>query len=339
MEIRSFWKETFCLQGSVLPRVYIRVALFGLFALIICSIDIWGGWKTGITVTPFEFVGAILGLMLVLRTNSGYDRWYEARKLWGGIVNQSRNLTIQGLVYGPRDENWRQQFMKWTAAFPHVARHSLRGERNLDDVADLLGPDMPVVKAASNMPLIVAGKICMLLHEAVQSGGMDRFAFLQAEKERSQLIDHLGACERILKTPLASVYSVEIRRFLFAYLITLPLGMVDQIGIWTPVFIMVVAYPLLSLDQIGVDLQNPFSKLRLSHLPLDEISTAIEQNVLGVAQDLSASVPIPTVNNPKPPATTVASASDTAKSMAANQYFAPSHDPVTGARYPQYAGT
>lgn len=314
MEIRGFWTETFSLSGSVVPRVFWRVVTFGAVALLICAIDIWGGWKTGIPVTPFEFVGAVLGLLLVLRTNSGYDRWYEARKLWGGIVNQCRNLAIVGLVYGPRNEHWRQQFINWTAAFPHVARHSLRGERDLDDVSRLLGKELPRVKCATHMPMVVAAKISQLLNEAVQMGEMDRFAFMQAERERCQLIDHLGACERILKTPLAAVYSVEIRRFLFAFLITLPLGLVDQVGMLTPIFIMIVAYPLLSLDQIGVDLQNPFSKMRLSHLPLDEISTAIETNVVSACQ-----VDFPEIMNAESSLSAAAATTASAYDVAASQ--------------------
>ncbi|MBX3437733.1 MAG: hypothetical protein KF861_09595 [Planctomycetaceae bacterium] len=327
MEPKSFWKETFSLRDSVAPRIAPRILVFGAIALMFTSIDLSGGWKTGVPITPFEFVGAILGLLLVLRTNSGYDRWYEARKLWGGIVNQSRNLAIIGLTYGPKSEPWRKQFINWTAAFPHVTRHSLRGERDLDDVAQLLGAELPKVQHAEHMPMVVSARVSQLLHEAVQSGGMDRFAFLQAEKERAQLIDHLGACERILKTPLAAAYSVEIRRFLFAYLVSLPLALVDQLGVFTPLFVMLVAYPLLSLDQIGVDLQNPFSKMRLSHLPLDEISQAIHQNLYCAA-----------TGEPLFPSLATESPRDPARESAATAEESRERVPATPRLAHQYAG-
>ena len=102
---------------------------------------------------------------------------------------------------------------------------------------------------------------------------------LEAERERSQLIDHIGACERILKTPLARVFSIKIRRFLFLYLAILPVAIVDRCGALTVLLTMLVAYPLLSLDQIGIELENPFSKARLSHLPLEEIGATIQRNV------------------------------------------------------------
>lgn len=289
MHRTDFWTEVFTWQGSVTPYVILRVLMFGMFASVV-----WMGAErlsvdTGLGVEPYEIVGAVLALLLVLRTNAGYDRWYEARKLWGGIVNQSRNLATIGLTYGPSDPAWRNRFARWTAAFCHTARHSLRGERDLDDLRSLLGHEACVVAEAGHMPSRVAKELAVLLRQAVESGQMDRFAFLQAERERAQLIDHIGACERIAKTPLARVFSIKIRRFLFFYIMVLPFGIVDKSGALTPLLTMVVAYPLLSLDQIGVELQNPFSIERLGHLPLGEICLGIQRDVtylLEIREDL-----------------------------------------------------
>jgi putative membrane protein len=121
-----------------------------------------------------------------------------------------------------------------------------------------------------------------LLKQAVEQGQMGRFEFLQADRERALLLDHLGACERILKTPLARPYSIKIRRFLFLYLLALPFGIVDKSGALTPVLTLMVAYPLLSLDQIGVELQSPFDTRALGHLPLTEICRSIERDVLSL---------------------------------------------------------
>jgi putative membrane protein len=116
---------------------------------------------------------------------------------------------------------------------------------------------------------------------------MDRFAFIQLDKERATLIDHIGACERILKTPLPMVYSIKIRRFIALFLLTLPFALLHRInGDWLVPFItMMVAYPLMSLDQIGIELQNPFSKANLSHLPIGEISATIEKNLTGLLRE------------------------------------------------------
>ncbi len=280
MNRQDFWIEVFRLQGSVTPYVLGRVVFFGIFATLVWGVYQIAEFHPGIEVAPYEIVGVVLALLLVQRTNAGYDRWWEGRKLWGGIVNQSRNLAMIGVAYGPRDASWQQQFARWTAAFAHTCRHSLRGDTNIDDMRELLGDqDTERLLAAQHMPMYASGRVAKLLRDAVASAGMDRFAFIQAEKERATLIDHIGACERIHKTPLAQVFSIKIRRFLFLYLTVLPIAIVDKVGIGTPLIVLMVAYPLLSLDQIGIELQSPFVTDRLSHLPLNDISANIEENV------------------------------------------------------------
>ncbi len=280
------------MRGSITPYVLPQVSAFGLIAFAIswaaARIEDRTGTKIGLEVAPLEFAGAALGLLLILRTNSGYDRWWEARKLWGGIVNQSRNLAISGVSYGPVDKTWREQFLQWTAAFPHIARSSLRGEAPPPEARRLLGvEESQRIASSAHMPSYVAQRLALLLREARESMQLDGFAYLQIDKERAALIDHIGACERILKTPLPLVYSIKIRRFIMLFLLTLPFALLHRMqSDWLiPLVTILVAYPLISLDQIGVELQNPFVKTNLGHLPLDEISANIERNVLGLRGD------------------------------------------------------
>ncbi len=289
---RNFWREACAWQGSVTPLVVPYVLAFGLFATVVCIV----AWleesiyhvRMGLEVTPFEFAGAALGLLLILRTNAGYDRWWEARKLWGGIVNQSRNVVISALSYGPTDNEWRERFVRWAAVFPHVARSTLRGEALSPEVAGLVGSARAdQIAASAHMPSFVALQLADLLREACDTSNMDRFAFMQVDRERAALIDHIGACERILKTPLPRVYAIKIRRFIAIFLLLLPFALLHRVnnGDWlVPLVTMLVAYPIMSLDQIGIELQNPFAKKNLSHLPLNEITAMIEKNLLGLLQ-------------------------------------------------------
>lgn len=287
----GFWRQAFTVQGSVTPLVIPYVFAFGVIATVVCGM----AWlvericqiKIGLEIAPFEIAGAALGLLLILRTNAGYDRWWEARKLWGGIVNQSRNVVISALSYGPADNAWREKFVKWVAVFPHVARCSLRGEQLSPEVTALVGSDGAArIAASAHMPSFVALTLADLLRDACDRYGMDRFAFMQVDKERAALIDHIGACERILKTPLPLVYAIKIRRFIALFLLTVPFALLHRInGDWLiPLITMLVAYPLISLDQIGIELQNPFAKANLSHLPLGDISATIEKNLVGLLQ-------------------------------------------------------
>lgn len=285
----DFWRHAFAIQGSITPHVIPNVLIVGALAGLVCLAAYLAKSflhvHLGLAILPFEMIGGALGVVLIIRTNSGYERWWEARKLWGGIVNQSRNLAITALSYGPKDADWRDRFIRWVAVFPLVARSSLRCETpGKVELANLVGNESAErMLAANHMPSMVAYVLASLLREACEKHDMDRFAFMQADKERALLIDHIGACERILKTPLALAYSIKIRRFIAMFLLTLPFGLLDSLNYFlVPLVTMLVAYPLLSLDQLGVELQNPFDTRNLSHLPLDDISSTIKQNVLAL---------------------------------------------------------
>lgn len=313
----SYWLGTFIIRGSVAPRVLLDVLGFGVLTIVIVlAIQVLQKLldkSLSVPVGPFEAAGTVLGLLLVLRVNTGYSRWWEARVLWGGIVNQTRNLAIAGLAYGPRDPRWRSRFVRWIAVFPHVCRRSLREQRHFPELERLLSEESrDWISKAEHMPDAVSSEIAMLLHEARRLG-MDGFAFQKCEEQRASLVDHLGGCERILKTPLARSGAIQVRQFIFLLLITLPIGLMQAFEldstdpnfnmynfnqVWiVSLYVMLLAYPLLSLDRIGMELQNPFSTHRIDFLPLDSICTSIERNVLELLHDIEdepAAAPRPT---------------------------------------------
>jgi len=219
-------------------------------------------WKPlqHLTVTPFEYTGVVLGLVLVFQTNAGHERWWEARKLWGAIVNQSRNIAFEALSYGNTLNVGSQQpllltdIVKWTVAFS--------------------------LKSAIHMPLFVVGKIADLLQQARLSGHIDGFDLMIIEDQRSLLIDHIGACERILKTPMPLVYAIKVRRFILIFLLLLPFSLMDNLHFSAVCIFFLMANSLLSLDRIGIELQNPFATKNLSHLPLGTICDSIKLHCL-----------------------------------------------------------
>ena len=221
-----------------------------------------------------------------MRTNAGYDRWWEARKLWGGIVNQSRNLALLALAHGPADERWRQQFVRWTAAFPYVARAKLRGEREVPELTPLLGEEQACAGADGRAHALLRG----LADRRIAARGLrplrhGSLRLLAGGARALRLIDHLGGCERIRNTPLATVYSITIRRFILIYLATLPFALLHKFeDEWlAPLATFLLAYSVLALDQIGIELQQPFSSRSLNHLPLHDICQTIREEPSGPA--------------------------------------------------------
>ena len=282
----QFWRDAFAVNGSVTLDVLRRILAFGGFATLVCVTDRLTHHRPEleVAVAPYEVAGAALGLLLVLRTNAGYERWWEGRKLWGGMVNRCRHLAVVALAYGPADPAWRQRVIRLVAAFPHAARQGLRGERTLPEVAALLGEEEAArIAAARHMPAAVILAIGGHLRAALDRSGMDRAAFIQADRDLVELLDYVGGCERIRKTPLPRAYVVQIRRFIVLFLAALPFALLKKIEWLTPLVTMFVAYPILALDEIGDALQDPFSPRALNHLPLDDICRTVEGDLMGMA--------------------------------------------------------
>jgi ion channel-forming bestrophin family protein len=286
-ESPHFLRGSLMWHGSVTPRIMPILLLLCCYPLLLVLLDHYWRPLPSLDVTPFEYTGVVLGMVLVFRTNAGYERWWEARKLWGGITNQIRNLVIGALQYGPQDNVWRAALVKWAVAFAFATKESLRNGKNFTPLNDLLTKqELEELQSALHMPLFVASKIAALLQKArtghPNTNGLelDGFEFGILEGQRVLLVDHLGACERILKTPMPLVYAVKIRRFIFMFLMLLPFSLLEQAGFYSVGIFFLVAYPLLSLDRIGIELQKPFDSKSLSHLPLDTICETIKLHCL-----------------------------------------------------------
>ncbi len=290
----NFLLSSFMWQGSVTPRIMPMLLLLCCYPVLLVILNHYWRPLPSLDVTPFEYTGVVLGMVLVFRTNAGYERWWEARKLWGGITNQIRNLIIGGLNYGPHDRVWREALVKWAIAFAFTTKEALRTGNDLTPLVDVLTEqELGELKSALHMPLFVANKLAALLQKACtgypNTNGLelDGFEFSLLEGQRGLLIDHLGGCERILKTPMPFVYAIKIRRFVFMFLLLLPFSLLEKAGGYTVAIFFLVAYPLLSLDRIGIELQKPFNSKSLSHLPLDTICETIKLHCLDVLKQHS----------------------------------------------------
>jgi len=281
----TFWRDVLSIHNNVAPLVALRVLGFGVYAFLVSLIHSYRGWEPA-EVTVVEFTGVFLAMMLVLRSNSGYDRWWEARRLWAGLVNQGRNLVMSALSFGPRDARWREQLCRWTAAYAHVCRDSIRSLPTSRRVIELIGPEAAArMDAAPHRPSYVAHVLAEMIGDAMRSGYINTAIFRQLELQRTLLVDYMGGCERILGTRFPRIHRTMLGQFMILYLLAFPFAIVSH-GLWSEcILTMAVAFSLFSLDQVARELGNPFSLNNRSHLPLDEIARGLDEQLMGMLHE------------------------------------------------------
>lgn len=273
----------FDIRGSMVREILGRVAACVVWSALVVGAFHYG-WKVAIPSTLHSLVGVALGLLLVFRTNASYDRFWEGRKLWGGIVNETRNLIRQARTHiGSADPDLLSQLTRWTAAFPYAAMQGLRGSTGLGEAADFLQSEQARTATSARHPaLAIAQQMTECLARAYRAGMLTPHVLVALDQNVQLLVDYLGGCERIRKTPLPFAYVVHLRRALVAYCFTLPFALVETFGWATLLDVFLVAYVFFGIEEIGVEIEGPFG-YDDNDLPLEQICDTIRQNLSEVA--------------------------------------------------------
>lgn len=276
------WSDHFFdIRGSMVREILGRVvACVAWSALVVFAHK--KGVAVAIPSTLHSLVGLALGLLLVFRTNASYDRFWEGRKLWGGMVNETRNLVRSARAwFGTAEPALVQELARWTAAFPVASMQYLRGVKSALP-ADLPGEQAEAAQKAEHPVLAVAQRLSDCLAEATRRKAISDVARTSVDQNITLLVDYHGGCERIRKTPLPFAYVVHLRRALMLYCFTLPFALVDTFG-WTTVLdVLFVAYIFFGIEEIGVEIEGPFG-FDDNDLPLEAICQTIRHNVYEIA--------------------------------------------------------
>lgn len=219
-------------------------------------------------------VGFVLSLLLAYRTNTAYDRWWEGRKLWGGLVNNSRNLAIKlnaFLEQGP-DRNY---FRHWIPTYVAVLSKHLMNEEVSQTLFDGLDLEVDHHKHKPNQ---AAKLIFLKANELYKSGKISGDQFIIINAELQSFTDICGACERIKNTPIPYSYSAFIKKFIFFYVMTLPFGFVFSLGYLVVPVVVFIFYVLASLELIAEEIEDPFGK-DANDLPMTKIASNIKKHV------------------------------------------------------------
>jgi putative membrane protein len=279
---QRWFDHLFDVKGSLIPEITLRVLLCVVWAVGVVAFHHWVG-PVDIPSTVHTLLGTALGLLLVFRTNSSYDRFWEGRELWGSLVNESRNLARCAAVHLRGDPVLLGQVVRWTGAFPYAVKNTLRGTEGLGPIAHELPTAQLDRSLGSEHPaLSIATRISALLLKARDQGLISDIVLMSLDQNVGRLIDHLGGCERINGTPLPFAYMVHLRRVMILYCFTLPFALVGPFGWLTVPAILGVAYTFFGIEEIGVEIENPFGH-DLNDLALDELCGKIAKNLLAIS--------------------------------------------------------
>ncbi|KGO89871.1 bestrophin family protein [Flavobacterium suncheonense] len=219
-------------------------------------------------------LGFVISLLLVFRTNTAYDRWWEGRKLWGSLVNNSRNLAIK-LSAILNDEQDKTYFRNLISSYASILNKHLKNEETglmLFDGLDLK------IDHEKHRPNQVAKMLFQKVNDLYTSGKItgDQLIILNAEIQ--SFTDICGACERIKNTPIPYSYSAFIKKFIFFYVMTLPFGYVFSLGYYVVPVVVFIFYVLASLELIAEEIEDPFGNDE-NDLPTKKIAENIEKHV------------------------------------------------------------
>jgi putative membrane protein len=217
-------------------------------------------------------LGFVISLLLVFRTNTAYDRWWEGRKIWGGMTNTCRNLSIklQALDLGQSElEFFRSMIPNYAFALRNLLRENENYEE-LDPVLDL--------KKEKHLPNQLAAAMFSRINSLFKNDKISQTHLWMLGEDIKALTDLCGACERIKNTPIPYTYGVFIKKFIFLYVITLPFGWVFSLGYYVIPVVVFIMYALTSLELIAEEIENPFGTDD-NDLPIDQICTNIKKHV------------------------------------------------------------
>ena len=279
----TWFKMLFEWKGSVLPQLLPRLVLLLLFSFAVVYFKPYLiQYNLHINPAIFTLFGIALAIFLGFRNSVSYDRFWEGRKLWGALLNDTRSLARQSitLINDNTYEAKRDNFLNLLIAFVYSLKHQLRETDSAHDMTRLLPKELAEqLKEVQFKPIIILRELGLWVKNAKSENKIDSITQLAFEENLNKLSDIVGGCERIASTPIPYTYSVLLHRTVYIYCFLLSFGFVETMGWITPFIIVFIAYTFVALEAIADELENPFG-LQPNDLALDTMSQMIENTLL-----------------------------------------------------------
>lgn len=275
----------FTLRGSILPATWKRLCAIIVLAFAVVVVDRYLlRFNVELSASPLTLIGLTLAIFLGFRNNVAYQRWWEARTLWGELVIVLRNLARQTLSLLPDEAPSRQTQIRRLIGYAHALRLYLRDEP-LDEVAPWVSAaEFARLRASPMPPNLLLSWIDQHYAEALRRGALDSIQLASLQQQLSRASYVLGGCERIKGTPLPYAYLLLLHRTVYTYCFLTPFCLVSSLGWLTPFVVGVLAYTFFGLDVLGDQIEDPFAR-KPNNLALDALCRTIEISLLEIAGD------------------------------------------------------
>ena len=266
-------------HSDTISKLWKELIALGLFATGIAYIEInYIGNVEALDhlFKVYSLIGFVLSLLLIFRTNTAYDRWWEGRKKWGELVNNSRNLAIK-ISALTDDVQTKQYFSRMIANYAISMKEHLREGVKIDEL-DLTLEETKEIESYEHKPNYIITMLYKKLDELKKSGQLSDENYIVIDVNLKSFSDIIGACERIKKTPIPYSYSMFFKKFIFIYVTTLPLAFVNSFGYYSSLVSIFLFYILVSMEILAEEIEDPFGTDD-NDLPTDSLSEKIKSNV------------------------------------------------------------
>jgi putative membrane protein len=283
-------------NGSVLPQLLPRLfILFCYSMLIVYFRDEILSYELYINPAIFTLFGIALAIFLGFRNTVSYDRFWEGRKLWGALLNDTRSLARQAhtLVEGNDYDKERSHFIHLLTALVHALKHQLRQTDTEKDFNRLLSiTDSDRFKTVVFKPIMILKELGVWVNKAKVSGRIDTITQANLDTNLNKISDIIGGCERIASTPIPYTYSILLHRTVYIYCFLLPFGFVETMVWLTPFVIVFIAYTFVALEAIADELEDPFG-VQPNDLALEAMAAMIENTLAEIDNKTIEAIPAP----------------------------------------------
>ncbi len=280
---KNFFRDIGHLTRSWTMQKVLRSALAaGFYTLLICLADDFLQLNMYLPSNLFSLFGIVLSILLVFRTNSSYDRWWEGRKHWGALVNHCRNLAVMAqATFPPDDKISRKVIAVNSANFCIALKEHLRKGVKKEELLLLTDAERAELEYRSHIPAFFSQRLHDKVQEMYRSGHLSDADLINFKPQLQALLDIAGACERIRKTPIPFSYAVYIKVLVFVYVLLLPFGMAAEFAYWSIPVVMILAFTFIGIVMMGEEIEDPFG-LDCNDLPTGDITHNIKNNVFEI---------------------------------------------------------